>query len=123
VSGAGSALIAGAATLEFAGLVNENIQFDQAATGTLKLDSSANFAGIVSNLGGGSQLDLADIAFGANASLTYVGNQQGTGGVLTVSDGSHTANITLLGQYAADGFQANDDQHLGTLIAYHGSIA
>ena len=57
------------------------------------------------------------------ASVTYAENQQGTGGTLTVSDGSHTANITLLGQYAADGFQASDDHHAGTLIAYHPPIA
>ena len=51
--------------------------------------------------------------------MTYAANQDGTGGTLTVSDGTDTANITLLGQYTADGFQAADDQHLGTLITYH----
>ena len=38
VTGTGSATISGNATLEFAGLVNENIQFTEAATGTMKLD-------------------------------------------------------------------------------------
>ncbi len=123
VTGPGSAVISGAATLEFAGLVAEDVQFAQAATGTLRLDSSANFTGTVSNFGAGNQLDLADIGFAAGASMSYAENQQGTGGTLTVSDGSHTANITLLGQYAADGFQASDDHHAGTLIAYHPPIA
>ena len=42
--------------------------------------------------------------------MNYTANAEGTGGILSVSDGTHTANITLLGQYAADGFQAGDDQ-------------
>jgi hypothetical protein len=58
VSGTGAAEISGAATLEFAGLVSENIQFAQNANGTLKLDQSANFTGSVSNLGSSNKLDL-----------------------------------------------------------------
>jgi hypothetical protein len=122
VTGTGSAMISGAAALEFSGLVTENIQFAQATTGTLKLDNSAKFTGTVSNFGAGKQLDLGDIGFSA-ASMTYTENQQATGGTLTVTDGTHTANITLLGQYSADGFQASDDQHMGTLITYHPPIA
>jgi len=52
--------------------------------------------------------------------MSYAANQQGTGGTLTVSDGTHTANINILGQNTADGFQAADDHHNGTLISYHG---
>jgi len=51
--------------------------------------------------------------------MSYAANQQGTGGTLIVSDGAHTAKITVLGQYSADGFQASDDHHNGTLINYH----
>jgi hypothetical protein len=76
----------------------------------------------VSNFGAGNHLDLADIGFSA-AEVAYAENQQGTGGTLTVSDGTHTANITVLGQYSADGFQASDDQHMGTMITYHSPIA
>jgi hypothetical protein len=119
VSGNGSAQISGAATLEFAGLVSENIQFAQNANGTLKLDQSANFTGSVSNLGTTNKLDLIDIAFAAGATVNYVENQQGTGGTLTVSDGTHSANVAILGQYAPDGFQVEDDQHLGTQVTYH----
>jgi hypothetical protein len=119
VTGTGTATINGNATLEFAGLVQEDVQFTQAATGTLKLDSSANFNGTVSNFGATNQIDLADIGFGANTSVQFAENQQGTGGTLTVTDGTHTANITILGQNTADGFQASDDQHSGTLITYH----
>jgi hypothetical protein len=51
--------------------------------------------------------------------VSYVENQQATGGTLTVSDGTHIANVAILGQYSPDGFQAEDDQHLGTQITYH----
>ena len=46
---------------------------------------------------------LVDIAFGANTTLAYTdaGNNTGT---LTVTDGTNTANIALLGQYVAADF-------------------
>jgi hypothetical protein len=35
-----------------------------------------------------------------------------------VTDGTHTANINLVGQYEAAGFQATADSGMGTLIEY-----
>ena len=46
-------------------------------------------------------------------------NQDGTGGTLTVTDGTHTANIALVGQYAAEGFAIGADNGLGTLLSYN----
>jgi hypothetical protein len=37
-------------------------------------------------------------------------------GTLTVTDGMHTANLTLLGQYAAGQYTSATDGHGGTLI-------
>ena len=48
VSGTGSALISGSATLEFGAASSANTTFDAGAAGTLKLDHSVDFAGIVS---------------------------------------------------------------------------
>ncbi len=48
-----------------------------------------------------------------------VANQAGTGGTLSVTDGAHTANIGLLGQYDPAGFQTEADKGIGTLISYH----
>ena len=39
-----------------------------------------------------------------------------TGGALTVSDGTHSANLSLLGQYSAAGFASAADSHGGTII-------
>jgi large repetitive protein len=59
-------------------------------------------------------IDLADIAAGATATVGYSGNN--SPGTLTVSDGTHTANIALLGNYLASSFVASSDGHGGTLI-------
>jgi large repetitive protein len=52
------------------------------------------------------KLDVLDILF-SNATANYTANQSGTGG--TLRDGAHTANMTLLGQYDAAGFQEMAD--------------
>ena len=40
-----------------------------------------------------------------------------TGGTLTVSDGTHTASLALIGNYTASSFAISSDGHGGTLIA------
>jgi hypothetical protein len=45
-------------------------------------------------------------------------NQDGTGGTLPMSDGTHTASITLVGQYAAEGFGIGADSGSGTLLTH-----
>ena len=39
-----------------------------------------------------------------------------SGGTLTVTDGSHTAQIALLGNYLASTFVASSDGHGGTMV-------
>ena len=73
----------------------------------------------MSGLNGDDHLDLLDVAFGAGTTASYVANQAGTGGTLSVTDGVHTANIALLGQYDPAGFQTEADKGIGTLISYH----
>jgi len=118
VSGNGTALISGSATLEFAGASAENTAFASGSTGTLVLDHSFDFSGIVSGMAEGNHLDLLDFNL-ANATLNYTANANGTGGTLSVTDGAHTANIALLGQYDPAGFQTEADKNTGTLISYH----
>jgi hypothetical protein len=94
-----------------------------APSGTLKLDaSSANngnsYTGAISGFGAQDQIDLADIGFGNGITTTpnYAPNGENSSGVLTVSDGTHTANLALLGQYMASSFVLSTDGHGGTLI-------
>jgi len=89
--------------LELGGSFNEQITFDASASGTLKLDHSVDFKGILSGFGGNDAIDLGDI-LAATASLNYTANAAGTGGTLTVNDGVHTAGIAFAGQYAASDF-------------------
>ena len=84
-------------------------------TGTLKIDDSSNFSGtITGQLAIGDVIDLADITAGANATITYSGNNWP--GTLTVSDGTHTANIALQGNYSLANFTASSDGHGGTMV-------
>ncbi|HZN84939.1 MAG TPA: hypothetical protein VFC01_35380, partial [Mycobacterium sp.] len=118
VTGDGSAKIDGIATMEFGAAVNQDITFDVSAAGTVKLDDADAFAGVIAGFDGNDQFDLSDVDFGAGLSLTYTANQGGTGGTLTVSDGTDTANIHLVGPYSAGGFQTAADIGTGTLVTY-----
>jgi hypothetical protein len=108
--------INGTQDLELLGPSVANITFETGSTATLKLDASTQFAGAVAGFALGDDLDLADIGFGASTTVGYTPNNDGTGGVLRANDGSHTAKIALLGQYAAADFVMTSDGHGGTLI-------
>jgi hypothetical protein len=87
-------------------------------TGTLQLDQSQMFAGTVAGFGGHDKIDLNDIVYSdITTTLDYWMNSNNTGGTLTVSDGTHTANLALLGQYMASSFAMASDGHGGTLIS------
>jgi hypothetical protein len=115
VSGSGSALISGNANLEIGGAFNEQIQFDGGSTGTLTLDHSIDFKGILSGFGDHNSIDLTDI-LAATSSLNYTENAAGTAGTLTVNDGAHTANIAFSGQYATADFLVASDPANHALI-------
>jgi hypothetical protein len=86
-------------------------------SGTLTLDQSQSFNGQISGFGGQDQMDLLDICFAANTTtLGYSANSENSGGTLMVCDGVHTANLALIGQYAASSFGIVGDNHGGTLI-------
>ena len=104
--------------LEFGAASDQNTTFTAGATGTLKLDQAESFTGSVSGFGAGDALDLTDIASGANLTVGYAANADGTGGTLSISDGAHSASIALLGQFAASGFQVGSDAGSGTMVTY-----
>jgi hypothetical protein len=112
----GDAKIDGVATLEFGAAASTNVTLAADATGTLKLDAF-DFSGIVSGFNGDDHFDLAGVAFGAGTTASYVQNSA-DGGTLSVTDGAHTVNIALLGQYSAGSFTAAADDTTGTLLTY-----
>ena len=87
-----------------------------ADTGLLAIDNSSTFSGTIGGqLAPGNMIDLLDVTAGANATIAYSGNN--APGTLSVNDGTHIANIALLGNYIASSFVAASDGHGGTLVS------
>ncbi len=114
VTGKGSATINGA-TLAFGSSFTQNVTFGSAG-GALELAQSQGYFGKVRgfSLTGGTSLDLTDIDFAGADEATFKGTT--TSGVLTVTDGTHSAHIKLIGDYTGGTFVAADDGHGGVTI-------
>jgi hypothetical protein len=115
VTGAGKAQI-GSGVLFFASGFVENATFLSGATGTLELSDSQAYTGTITgfSLTGANALDLNDISYGIFTTWSYSGTA--AGGTLTVTDGTHTANIKLTGDYLDSTFLLNPDGHFGLLV-------
>ncbi len=122
VTGSGTALIDGGATIEFGGAASANTTFTATATGTLMLDNSSGFTGTVTGFAANDQIDLGDIQ-ASSAVLSFAANSNENGGTLTVSDGTHTANIALVGTYDPNSFHLAPDHALGVVITYSDHVA
>ncbi len=111
-------------TLDIAGASTESISFtnSSATTGSLVLDDSKDFTGVITGFAGdgtpsnSDSIDLKDIAFSGLTNETYTENSTGTGGTLTLSDGTLTANINFAGNYVLQNFTFSNDGSGGTLI-------
>jgi autotransporter passenger strand-loop-strand repeat protein len=91
-----------------------------AGSGTLTLDASIDFGGLVAGFAKPDRIDLKDISFVSGTTWeTFTEAASLTSGTLTVSDGMHAANITLLGQYVTANFLLASDGHGGTLVTEH----
>ena len=115
VTGAGKVAIA-AGTLDITNMNAAEAVAFTGKTGTLELDQSQTFAGAVSGFSkaGRTTLDLRDIGFASPGEATFSGNAKS--GVLTVSDGTHTARIALTGNYTGVTFTAASDGHGGVSV-------
>ena len=114
VTGTGSGAVDGG-TLAFGSSFTEDVAFSGTA-GVLVLAQSQGYAGKVSgfSLAGGTSLDLRDIGFTDAGEATFSGDA--ASGVLTVTDGTHTAHITLIGDYRTSTFVASSDGNGGTFV-------
>ena len=115
VTGAGSVKIGGGVA-DFGSTFSENVTFTS-TTGVLELSHSQTYAGQVTGLSktGTSSLDLLDIAFAVGTTKSSF-NGNATSGVFTITDGTHTAHITLMGDYTAATFTTSSDGHGGTTV-------
>jgi len=111
VTGFGGAQIVGTGILDFeAHFVFQDITFAAGSKGELKLGHSETYSGRILGFGANTSqsIDLEDINFaGASRSWTPSGNN--LEGVLQVTDGTHTANLTLVGHYVTGNFTLHDD--------------
>ncbi|QPF89873.1 beta strand repeat-containing protein [Bradyrhizobium commune] len=97
-------------------VVQENQNGAVFADGNARPPDLSGFTKPFANLAVKVGIDLTNVAFGASTTLGYAANPDNSGGLLTVSDGTHSSAITLLGQYAAADFHAWSDFHSGTLV-------
>jgi hypothetical protein len=104
------------ATVEISSTYAGAVSF-AADTGTLQLDNSASFSGTVAGMSGNDTIDFTDIDPTKVQQASYAGDT--SGGTLGVTDGSHSANIALLGSYLASSFVASSDGHGGTNVGQH----
>jgi fibronectin-binding autotransporter adhesin len=114
VSGAGVLSIK-SGVADFTSTFSENVTFTS-TTGVLELARSQSYTGTVTGFSktGTNSLDLGDIVFGTKTKATYSGTT--TSGILTVTDGTHTAKINLAGNYTASTFTVSSDGHGGTKV-------
>jgi hypothetical protein len=114
VTGTGSARIFNGTLIADADF-SENVGFT-GANGLLELADSEGYVGRVYGFShsGTTSLDLRDIGFVSASEATFNGTN--TGGTLTVTDGTHTAKIKLVGDYTGATFVAGSDGHGGTTV-------
>ncbi|MBW8832223.1 MAG: type I secretion C-terminal target domain-containing protein, partial [Burkholderiales bacterium] len=116
VTGHGSASINGHGAIEFSAASDANVGFASDASGTLTLDHAASFTGTLTGLNADDTLHFGDIAFSASTQVSYTANAAGMAGSLLVTDGTHTAQMTLVGQYSAADFQLAAGQSGSTAV-------
>lgn len=111
---AGVTISGGIVEIKNGGAVLGTVVFQ--TSGTLQLWNSTSFGGAISGLATPTQLvDLMDIAYSSSTTVSYAGDT--TSGTLSVSDGIHTANLSLLGNYVTENFKIASDGHGGTFLA------
>jgi T5SS/PEP-CTERM-associated repeat protein len=114
LSGMGTTVINSGNTLKLDGPVSDSIFF-AGGTGTLDVTTSSGFNGMIQGqLSAGDVLDFADISAAQAHIVGYTGNN--SPGTLTVTDGTHTANINLSGNYSLANFALGADSNGGTQI-------
>ena len=103
-------------TLELSSGYSGQISF-AAPTGVLELLNASSFAGTVVGMSDEDAIDFADINPNKVQPPSYSGDASGS--TLTVTDGLHSANIALLGNYLASTFVTSSDGHGGTNVVEH----
>ena len=106
------------------GQLSGSASFATSGGGTVQLDQAISYASagaVISGFTLGDFIDFRAVGFTSGAtSATWnqiVSSGANASGTLTVSSGTTSASITLLGQYLQGNFKISDDTHGGTVVA------
>jgi hypothetical protein len=116
VSGKGSFSLSNA-TLRFDSSVSGRQTIAETGADGLTLEQAQKFAGRIRGFGTGDTIDAANFLL-SETTFNFVENSRGTGGTLTLNDGSLTANIHLTGGYTKSDFTLAPDSGTGTLVKF-----
>jgi hypothetical protein len=119
ITGTASFTLQDSGSLEFGAADSENVTFATGASGKLKIDHSltAPFAGSISGLTTTNSVDLVDLAWTHPSKLmtaTYSGTA--SGGTLTVSNGTNSVKLNVLGDYRTASWVLSKDRNGGTRV-------
>ncbi|MGC2415407.1 MAG: hypothetical protein WA459_22260, partial [Stellaceae bacterium] len=90
-----------------------------ASGGTLQLDALTGFTGAIKGFTGPNppdRIDLRAIAFTLGATTERFAQTTSSSGTLTVTSGTHTVHLTLLGVYTTSNFKLAIDGNGGTFV-------
>jgi hypothetical protein len=119
ISGSGGSLnVKNGASLELDGSVSAGQQVNFSGTGsTLALTNASAFNAPIAGFATSDFLDLTTFD-PTQTTVAFTENAANTQGTLVVKEGATCISFTLLGQYAAAGFQTEPDSGAGTNIFY-----
>jgi Tryptophan-rich Synechocystis species C-terminal domain len=107
------------ATLELPAANSGSVTFIS-STGTLKLDAPSTFSGEIfgftgdGTLTGSDQIDLANLNF--NNAIQSQSTYNSSTGLLAVSNGTSTLDLSFFGNYSQANFKFANDGHGGTIV-------
>jgi hypothetical protein len=119
VSGAGSFSLS-TANLGFDSTVSAGQTINETGLDGLTLKLAQDFAATINgfgNSGNADTIDATNFAF-SGTKYNFVENSAMTGGMLTLTDGTLTANILMTGLYSKSNFSLGHDSGSGTLVSY-----
>ena len=116
VGGAGSFSLS-TANLQFDSSVSAGQTITETGADALILEQAQKFAATISGFGTGDTIDAANFLL-SGTTFNFVENSAGTGGTLTLHDGSLTANILMTGVYSNSDFTLAPDSGTGTLVKF-----
>ena len=105
--------IAVGATVEISGSEDGSVIF-AGSTGRLVLNDALGFTGRIFGLSGADAIDLADVQYNSSTTASFLGDA--SGGTLTITSGSETATISLVGDYLSSTWDLSSDGHGGVTV-------